>query len=122
MFLEAEGSLDKNFSWQQLQPVRGSLLEGIGRLPRQLIGAMFFFLSSRLYSSSIWTLKVRLLLLSRLPPCRVRQQRAHHGRGTAECSQHQRPAAAFPGAGGAHAAGVQGAASAAGSGGQTAGE
>ena len=39
MFLEAEGSLEKNFSWQQLQPVRGSLLEGIGRLPRQLIGS-----------------------------------------------------------------------------------
>ncbi|EFN57618.1 hypothetical protein CHLNCDRAFT_142705 [Chlorella variabilis] len=39
VFLEAEGSLDKNFSWQQLQPVRGSLLEGIGRLPRQLIGS-----------------------------------------------------------------------------------
>jgi hypothetical protein len=39
VFLEAEGSLEKHFGWQQLQPVRGSLLEGIGRLPRQLIGA-----------------------------------------------------------------------------------
>ena len=39
VFLEAEGSLAGNFHWQQLQPMRGTLLEGISRLPRQLIGA-----------------------------------------------------------------------------------
>ncbi|KAL4447991.1 hypothetical protein ABPG75_005210 [Micractinium tetrahymenae] len=39
VFLEAEGSLATSLAWQQLQPVRGSLLEGIGRLPRQLIGS-----------------------------------------------------------------------------------
>ena len=39
VFLEAEGSLGDSLQWQQLQPVRGGLLEGISRLPRQLIGA-----------------------------------------------------------------------------------
>lgn len=38
-FLETEGSLQGSMPWQQLQPVRGTLLEGIGRLPRQLIGS-----------------------------------------------------------------------------------
>lgn len=39
VFLEAEGSLASSPAWQQLQPTRGTLLEGIGRLPRQLIGS-----------------------------------------------------------------------------------
>lgn len=39
MFLEAEGSLASSLEWQQLQPARGTLVEGIARLPRQLIGA-----------------------------------------------------------------------------------
>ncbi|PSC68192.1 sorting nexin 2A [Micractinium conductrix] len=39
VFLETEGNLAGSFPWQQLQPLRGSLLEGIGRLPRQLIGS-----------------------------------------------------------------------------------
>lgn len=39
VFLEAEGSLGSSFQWQQLQPARGTLIEGISRLPRQLIGA-----------------------------------------------------------------------------------
>ncbi|KAL4859717.1 5'-3' exoribonuclease 2 [Chlorella vulgaris] len=38
VFLEAEGSLGSSFQWQQLQPARGTLIEGISRLPRQLIG------------------------------------------------------------------------------------
>ena len=39
MFLQAEGSLSAAFDWQHLQPARGSLLEGVARLPRQLIGS-----------------------------------------------------------------------------------
>ncbi|PRW57356.1 sorting nexin 2B [Chlorella sorokiniana] len=39
VFLEAEGSLATSLAWQQLQPTRGSLAEGIARLPRQLIGS-----------------------------------------------------------------------------------
>lgn len=38
VFLEAEGSLAASPQWQQLQPARGTLVEGIARLPRQLIG------------------------------------------------------------------------------------
>lgn len=38
VFLEAEGPLVSSFAWQQLQPLKGSLLEGVARLPRQLIG------------------------------------------------------------------------------------
>ncbi len=38
MFLEAEGPLSASYAWQQLQPLKGSLLEGVARLPRQLIG------------------------------------------------------------------------------------
>lgn len=39
MFLEAEGSLASSLAWQQLQPARGTLVDGIARLPRQLIGS-----------------------------------------------------------------------------------
>lgn len=40
MFLETEGSLATSLAWQQLQPTRGTLVEGIARLPRQLIGGL----------------------------------------------------------------------------------
>ena len=39
VFLTAEGSLASSFHWQQLQPFRGSLVEGVARLPRQLLGS-----------------------------------------------------------------------------------
>ncbi|GAB4824150.1 hypothetical protein N2152v2_011196 [Parachlorella kessleri] len=39
VFLEAEGPLNASYAWQQLQPLKGSLLEGVARLPRQLIGS-----------------------------------------------------------------------------------
>eukprot|EP00887_Chlorella_sp_A99_P004757 scaffold4.g4757.t1 len=39
VFLRAEGQLATSFEWQQLQPLRGTLLEGVARLPRQLIGS-----------------------------------------------------------------------------------
>ena len=63
VFLETEGNLAGSFPWQQLQPLRGSLLEGIGRLPRQLIGAGWpvLLLPRRLLHSPV---------LSRaVPPC-----------------------------------------------------
>ena len=37
--MTAEGSLASSFHWQQLQPLRGSMLEGVARLPRQLLGS-----------------------------------------------------------------------------------
>lgn len=39
MFLEAEAPLGSNLQWQQLQPMHGSILEGVARLPKQLFGA-----------------------------------------------------------------------------------
>jgi hypothetical protein len=38
-FLTAEGRLSTSFEWQQLQPLRGSMLEGFARLPGQLFGS-----------------------------------------------------------------------------------
>jgi len=38
VFLSAEGSLSSNFHWQQLQPLKASLMEGVVRLPAQLLG------------------------------------------------------------------------------------
>ena len=38
MFLEAEAPLGSNLQWQQLQPLHGSILEGVARLPKQLFG------------------------------------------------------------------------------------
>jgi len=39
VFLEAEGALAASHAWAQLQPLGGSLLEGVARLPKQLLGA-----------------------------------------------------------------------------------
>ena len=39
MFLETEGALAASYQWQQLQPLSSSLLEGVARLPKQLLGA-----------------------------------------------------------------------------------
>jgi hypothetical protein len=39
VFLIAEGSLATSFEWRQLLPLRGSLAEGVARLPRQLLGS-----------------------------------------------------------------------------------
>ena len=39
MFLEAEGALAASYAWQQLQPMASSILEGVARLPKQLLGA-----------------------------------------------------------------------------------
>ena len=39
VFLTAEGKLTSSFEWQQLQPLRGSMLEGLVRLPGQLLGS-----------------------------------------------------------------------------------
>jgi hypothetical protein len=133
VFLEAEGSLAGNFHWQQLQPMQGTLLEGISRLPRQLIGAAGA--AGRLAAAASHRKRLPLSTCCNgcsahppteaalapvtccvcrscptlpRPPCRLRQQRAQHCGGPAECSQHQRPAAPLPRAGGAHAPGVQG--------------
>ena len=38
VFLEAEDSLATSFEWAQLQPMHGTILEGVARLPRQLFG------------------------------------------------------------------------------------
>ncbi len=38
-FLTVEGSLADSYQWRQLQPLQGSVLEGIVRLPKQLLGA-----------------------------------------------------------------------------------
>lgn len=38
VFLEAEAPLGSNLQWQQLQPLHGSILEGVARLPKQLFG------------------------------------------------------------------------------------
>ena len=37
-FLTVEGSLADSYQWRQLQPLQGSVLEGIARLPKQLLG------------------------------------------------------------------------------------
>ena len=37
-FLTVEGSLADNYQWRQLQPMQSSVLEGIARLPKQLMG------------------------------------------------------------------------------------
>ena len=39
MFLEAEGPLASCMQWTQLRPLTASFLEGVARLPKQLIGA-----------------------------------------------------------------------------------
>lgn len=39
VFLEVEGPLGSNFQWQQLQPLSGSTLEGLARLPMQVFGS-----------------------------------------------------------------------------------
>lgn len=39
MFLETDGALAASYQWQQLQPLSSSLLEGVARLPKQLLGA-----------------------------------------------------------------------------------
>ncbi|KAK9835396.1 hypothetical protein WJX81_006991 [Elliptochloris bilobata] len=39
VFLEAEGALAASYAWQQLQPLGSSLLEGVARLPKQLLGS-----------------------------------------------------------------------------------
>ena len=39
VFLEAEGALAASCAWQQLQPMASSILEGVARLPKQLLGA-----------------------------------------------------------------------------------
>ena len=38
-FLELEGPLADNYQWRQLHPMQGSLMEGLSRLPKQLLGA-----------------------------------------------------------------------------------
>ena len=40
VFLEAEAPLGSNMQWQQLQPMHGSILEGVSRLPKQLFGTL----------------------------------------------------------------------------------
>ena len=40
VFLEAEAPLGSNLQWQQLQPMQGSILEGMARLPKQLFGML----------------------------------------------------------------------------------
>lgn len=37
-FLEIEGQLGDSYQWRQLHPLQGTLLEGIARLPKQLLG------------------------------------------------------------------------------------
>lgn len=39
MFLEAEGQLGCSPAWTQLQPLSGSVLEGVARLPKQVSGS-----------------------------------------------------------------------------------
>lgn len=45
VFLEADAPLGSNLQWQQLQPLQGSLLEGVARLPKQLFGELSCTLS-----------------------------------------------------------------------------
>ena len=40
VFLEADTPLGANLQWQQLQPMHGSILEGVARLPKQLFGML----------------------------------------------------------------------------------
>jgi len=42
VFLEADSPLGSNLQWQQLQPMHGSILEGVARLPKQLFGEHLF--------------------------------------------------------------------------------
>ncbi len=42
VFLEADSPLGSNLQWQQLQPMHGSILEGVARLPKQLFGEPLF--------------------------------------------------------------------------------
>jgi hypothetical protein len=39
VFLTAEGSLSSSYQWQGILPPRASFMEGVARLPRQLIGS-----------------------------------------------------------------------------------
>ena len=39
-FLELEGSLGDSYQWRQLHPLQCSLMEGLSRLPKQLLGAV----------------------------------------------------------------------------------
>ncbi len=131
VFLETEGSLATSLAWQQLQPTRGTLVEGIARLPRQLIGARTrgcLLCSSALTTGRSTTCSCQCAhafgcplpqapnsqpthqppdkrRLPPLPHSRLRAQRSIHGGGAAERQEHERPAATLPGAGGAHAAG-----------------
>ena len=38
MFLEGDGALALCPEWQRLQPANGTLLDGMARLPKQLLG------------------------------------------------------------------------------------
>ena len=42
VFLEADDSLATSFEWAHLQPMHGTILEGVARLPRQLFGKQLF--------------------------------------------------------------------------------
>lgn len=39
IFFIAEGKLLESLEWQQLQPLRASIIEGVARLPGQLMGS-----------------------------------------------------------------------------------
>ena len=41
MFLEGDGALALCPDWQRLQPANGTLLDGMARLPKQLLGMLF---------------------------------------------------------------------------------
>lgn len=58
MFLEAEGALAASYAWQQLQPVASSLLEGVARLPKQLLGAHPPLPISETLSLQVWACAV----------------------------------------------------------------
>lgn len=47
VFLEADTPLGSNLQWQQLQPMHGSILEGVARLPKQLFGKRTLQLQTR---------------------------------------------------------------------------
>ena len=41
VFLEADVALGQAQAWQSLQPMQNSLLDGVARLPKQLLGEHF---------------------------------------------------------------------------------
>ncbi len=69
-FLEIEGALADSYQWRQLHPMQGSVLEGIARLPKQLLGAPLFIFPLPILHILSWQphlLQQSLILVMSLP-------------------------------------------------------